>query len=113
MTGLLFRWPQAAKFGRVVPKAKFYEHATVSAAVRKTFVSEVQSITWAYKLAETTINLSGTAAVPEIQVFQIDAKGDDVSESVLRTIDKAVKMPIIFEVTCGDGPGRRTRMTAT
>lgn len=113
MTGLLYRWPQAAKFGRVVPKTKFYEHAAVPATVREKFVSEVQRITWAYKLAETTINLPGTAAVPEIQVFQIDAKGDDVSEPVLTAIDKAVKTPIIFEVTRGDGPERRTRMAAT
>lgn len=112
MTGLLYRWPQAAKFGRVVPKTKFYEHATVPAAVRGKFVEEVLRITWAYKLAENTINLPGTTAVPEIQVFQIDAKSDDVSEPVLTAIDKAVKTPIIFEITCGDGPKRRTRMAA-
>ena len=81
--------------------------------MREKFVAEVQRITWAYKLAETTINLPGTTAVPEIQVFQIDAKGDDVSESVLAAIDKAVKTPIIFEITRGDGPERRTRMAAT
>jgi hypothetical protein len=113
MTGLLYRWPRAAKFGRVVPKTKFYEHAAVPAAVREKFVAEVQRITWAYKLAETTINLPGTTAVPEIQVFQIDAKDDDVSEPVLTAIDKAVKTPIIFEITRGDGPERRTRMAAT
>lgn len=113
MTRLLYRWPQAAKFGRVVPKTKFYEHAAVPTAVREKFVTEVQRITWAYKLAQTTINLPGTTAVPEIQVFQIDAKGDDVSEPVLAAIDKAVKTPIIFEITRGDGPERRTRMAAT
>jgi hypothetical protein len=113
VTGLLYRWPRAAKFGRVVPKTKFYEHAAVPAAVREKFVAEVQRIIWAYKLAETTINLPGTTAVPEIQVFQIDAKGDDVSEPVLTAIDKAVKTPIIFEIICGDGRERRTRMAAT
>jgi hypothetical protein len=109
----LNRWPQAAKFGRVVPKTKFYEHTPVPSAVREKFVAEVQQITWAYKLAESTINLSGTIAVPEIQVFQIDVKGDDVSEPVLTAIDKAVKMPIIFEITREHGPERRTRMAAT
>ena len=109
MTGGLYRWPEAARFGRVVPKGKFYEQRTVPAAVREKFVSEVQRITWAYKLAENTINLSGSSAVREIQVFQIDAKNDDVSEPVLTTIDKAIRTPIIFEVTRGDGPARRTR----
>ena len=90
MTDILYRWPEAAKFGRRVPKEKFYEHGTVSPAVREKFIAEVQRITWAYKLAETTINLPGTPAVPEIQVFTIDAKTDDVSEAVLGAIDKAL-----------------------
>lgn len=98
MTDILYRWPEAAKFGRRVPKEKFYEHGTVSTAVREKFINEVQRITWAYKLAEATINLPSTSAVPEIQVFTIDAKTDDVSEGVLGAIDKAIPFPIIFEI---------------
>ncbi|MEY8017690.1 MULTISPECIES: DUF4391 domain-containing protein [Mycobacterium] len=113
MTALLYRWPAAAKFGRTVPKTKFYEHGTVSGAVRDKFVSEVQRITWAYKLAQATINLPGNTDVPEIQVFQIDTKGDDVSESVLAAIDKAVKTPIIFEIVTGEGDEQRVRMAAS
>ncbi|MEI2827119.1 MAG: hypothetical protein V9F04_12480 [Dermatophilaceae bacterium] len=32
MTDILYRWPEAAKFGRRVPKEKFYEHGAVSTA---------------------------------------------------------------------------------
>ncbi|MCT1447323.1 DUF4391 domain-containing protein [Brevibacterium casei] len=99
MTDILYRWPEAAKFGRRVPKEKFYEHGTVSTAVREKFINEVKRITWAYKLAEATINLPGAATVPEIQVFTIDAKSDHVSEVVLGAIDKAIPFPIIFEIT--------------
>lgn len=109
MTDVLYRWPTAAKFGRPVPKTKFYEHGAVAAALRERFVAEVQRITWAYKLAESTINLTGNADVPEIQVFQIHAKGDDVREPVTAAIDKAVQTPIIFEIIRDDG---RIRMTA-
>lgn len=109
---VLYRWPAAARFGRVVPKIKFYEHAAVPAALREKFVADVQRITWAYKLAEGTIHLRGTAAVPEIQVFTIDVKDADVSDDVLTVIDKAVKFPIIFEITRGAPDQARTRMTA-
>jgi hypothetical protein len=95
----LYRWPDSARYGKAVPKTKFYEHGKVNTALRERFVAEVQRITWAFKLAETTIKLSGSAAVPEIQVFEIEAKGDDVSELVLAAIDKAVKTPIIFELS--------------
>lgn len=110
MADLLYRWPSAARFGSRVPKEKFYERDTVPHAVRETFVSEVQRITWAYKLAEATINLPGSPAVPEVQVFQIDAKKDDVTEPLLTTIDKAIPFPIIFEITRGDGENRAVRM---
>ena len=98
MTDILYRWPEAAKFGRRVPKEKFYEHGAVSTNVREKFIAEVQRITWAYKLAESTINLPASPAVPEVQVFTVDAKTDDVGESVLGAIDKAIPFPIIFEI---------------
>lgn len=112
MTALLYRWPAAAKFGRVVPKNKFYDRGEVTTSVKEKFVDEVQRITWAFKLAESTINLPGTKALPELQVFHIDAKSEDVSDVVLAAIDKAVKTPIIFEITRSTADSRQTRMVA-
>ena len=113
MTDILYRWPEAAKFGRRVPKEKFYEHGAVSTNVREKFITEVQRITWAYKLAESTINLPATPAVPEVQVFTIDAKTDDVGEAVLTTIDKAIPFPIIFEITRSIAERPEVRTVAT
>ncbi len=113
MTAVLYSWPPAAAVGRPVAKGKIYEHRPVGAPVRERFVSEVQRITWAYKLAESTVNLPGTAAVPEFQVFHVDAKGADVSEAVLMAIDQAVKTPIVFEVVAEDAAVRRVRMVAS
>lgn len=111
-SSVLYRWPSAAEFGRTVPKTKFYEHATVSSALRERFVADVQRVTWAYKLADSTVHLRGSTSVPEIQVFVIDAKGDDVSDGVLAAIDKAVRFPIIFEVNRGAEDAMSTRMVA-
>lgn len=95
---VLYRWPENATFGRAVPKTRFYEHGNVRTALREKFVDEIQRITWAYKLADDTIRLRGTTAVPEIQVFKIETKGADVSDEVLAAIDRAVHFPIVFEV---------------
>ena len=113
MSDVLYRWPAAAEFGSRVPKEKFYEHGIVSTAVREKFVSEVQRITWAYKLAESTINLPGSTTVPEIQVFQIDTKAGDISDQVLSVIDKAIPFPIIFEITRATAGEPQVRMVAT
>lgn len=109
---LLYKWPTAAKFGSRVPKEKLYAHGAISVAIREKFIAEVLRITWAYKLAESTINLAGSAAVPEIQIFEIDAKGIDISEPVVTAIDKAIPFPIIFEINRGEGKTRSTRMVA-
>ncbi|GGI45824.1 hypothetical protein BCL57_001543 [Agromyces flavus] len=95
---VLFRWPANAALGRTVSKTKFYEYGTMRAALREKFVEEVQRITWAYKLADETLRLRGTPAVPEIQVFTVEAKGQNVSNDVLAAMDRAVHFPIIFEI---------------
>ena len=109
MTDILYHWPDAARFGKTIPKTKFYEQGTVSAAVRSRFVAEVEGITWAYKLAESTINLRGSSEVPEIQILRVTGKAADVNDTVLAAIDKAIKQPVIFEVATAQG----VRMTAT
>lgn len=113
MIDLLYRWPSAAKFDSRVPKEKFYEHGSVNTVVRENFVSQAQRITWAYKLAEATINLPGSSAVPEIQVFQIDTKTGYLADQVLSAIDKAIQYPIIFEITRVTAGAPQVRMAAT
>ena len=61
MTDVLYRWPEAARFGKIIPKTKFYERAVVTPTVRARFVAEVEGITWAYKLAESTIRLRSSS----------------------------------------------------
>jgi hypothetical protein len=92
----LFAWPSKAVVARPVAKAKIYAHAKPTAALRALFIEQVESITWAYKLAPETINLPTKPDVPEIEVFEIVLKLPDVHHSVRRCIDKAIPFPILF-----------------
>lgn len=98
MSTVLFSYPKQAFFGRVVPKSKIYEYAKPTRAVRDLFVSQINQITWQYKLAPETINLPARVGVPEIQVFEISLKNGELSEAVLRCIDKAIPYPIIYQL---------------
>jgi hypothetical protein len=98
MSNLLFSYPKQAFFGRVVPKSKIYEYAKPTRAVRDLFVSQINQITWQYKLAPETINLPARVGVPEIQVFEISLKNGELSEAVLRCIDNAIPYPIIYQL---------------
>jgi hypothetical protein len=88
-----------------VAKAKIYAHAKPTAALRALFVEQIDSITWAYKLAPESINLPAKPDVPEMEVFEVTLKLPDVSHSVLRCIDKAIPFPILF-VLRHDGKSR-------
>lgn len=97
MSGL-FAYPEAAKFGRVLPKSKIYERAKPSLKLKQLFVDQIGQISWQYKLAPETINLPATAAVPEIQVFRLVLKNGVVHDDVLRCIDQAIPFPLLFEL---------------
>ena len=99
---ILFDYPKNAAFGRVLPKSKIYEHGSPSAAIKALFVKQVEQISWQYKLAGETINIKGTKAVPEIQVFSVALKDAELKSEVLRCIDQAIPYPIIFELSFND-----------
>lgn len=104
----LVSFPAQARVARVVPKSKIYEHGPVTTALRDKFVAQVEQITWAYKLAPETINLPARSGVAEIQVFDIVQKAAELDEDVLRAIDRAIPLPIIFQLH----HEQRTRMVA-
>ena len=97
-TDILYDWPRAAAFGRVIPKNKIYEHAGAGTALKDLFVRDVEQIIWAYKLAPETVNLAATERVAEIQVLRITARTKDLDPRILRAIDKAIPFPLIFEI---------------
>lgn len=99
---MLYAYPKQAHFGKVIAKNKFYEHGSISSTIKEKFVSQIEKIIWSYKLAPETINLSSTSAVPEIQIFDIRLKGKEISEDLLRSMDRAIPFPIIFQLYCGD-----------
>jgi hypothetical protein len=105
---MIFAYPKQAEFNRVLPKSKIYEHGTPSRALRDCFVSQVNQIVWQYKLAPETINLPARSGVPEIEIFSIDLKTEDLNIEVLRCIDKAIPLPIFYNVNF-DG---RTKIVA-
>jgi len=98
MMAVLFDFPKSAAFGRVLPKNKIYEHASPSTADKNLFVRQVEQITWQFKLAPETVNLKGTPAVPEIQIFSITLKTSELKYDVLQCIDRAIPFPILFEL---------------
>jgi hypothetical protein len=102
MSYALYQYPEKALVNRTIPKAKFYEKASITKTVKDAFIRQIQNIVWAYKLSPETINLNTTKDLLEIQVFNISLKTTELDERVLLAIDKAIPHPIIFQLNFED-----------
>lgn len=98
MTTGLYDYPKSSAYGRVLPKSKIYQYANPGSSVKDLFVRQVDKIVWKHKLSPETINLKATRAVPEIQIMSIALKGAELKPEVLRCIDHAIPLPILFEL---------------
>lgn len=94
-----WKFPETAKFDRVIPKEKLYQQASANAELKQLFVEQVGQIKWAYKLAENTINLAKTEQVHELEIIHIKLKTQTLDEKILTAIDKAIPHPTLFLLT--------------
>ncbi|MCK5608231.1 DUF4391 domain-containing protein [Candidatus Pacearchaeota archaeon] len=99
---VFYEFPQSSYFGRIVPKSKIYEKALPTSAIKEMFVREVGKIIWMYKLSPETINLPCKKNINEIQVFTVELKNGTLRQEVLRTIDRAIPSPIMFQLVFGN-----------
>ena len=88
--------PQSTEFNKRIPKQKFYEHITVSPALKKSFVDQIRMIYWRNKVAATTVNLAPGTIVDEVEVFEIKLNSASLDEAVLQQIDREISYHIIF-----------------
>lgn len=88
------------KQGQKIPKETIYQQASPTNAVKQLFVSQVEYITWRYKLSADTLNVAVSEDVPEVQVFDIQLKAncDALDRQVLETLDKAIPSNIFYRI---------------
>lgn len=88
--------PESTTFNRRIPKQKFYEHISVTPALKRQFIDQIKTIWWSNKLAETTVNVPAGGSVTEIEVFRIELTGRELDTNVLLQIDREIPYHIVF-----------------
>lgn len=92
----MFDLPITTEYNRKIPKQRFYENLSVSPALKRLFVEQIQSIVWANKIAPSTVNVAAGKEVTEIEVFRISLTSDILPEEVLLQLDKQIPYHILF-----------------
>lgn len=88
--------PKATEFNKRIPKQKFYENISVTPALRRIFVDQINTIYWKNKIAPATLNLEAGNNVAEIEVFEVKLNSIPLDTAVLRQIDMEIPYHIIF-----------------
>lgn len=91
----MISFPAYARVGRIIAKENFYNKA--DSTTKRLFQAEIARITWEYKLSPDTINIPARTW-PEIEVFHIELKNQEVPLKALKAIDSSIPYPILFIV---------------
>ena len=98
----MIQFPDDTRVGMNVPKNVFYKHLEVSTKMKRIFVNDVERITWAYKFAPSSLNVSDGKDVHEITVFEFDMKVMECPSEMFVFIDKNIPRHTIFILKSGE-----------
>ena len=98
----ILNYPTSCIVDNVVPKTMFYRFMEVSPRMKKHFVNDVESITWLYKLSASSLNVTDTPEMKEVEVFVAKLKSADCPKDLFTFIDENMPHHIIFILTVDD-----------
>lgn len=96
--------PSSTEGELLIPKEALYKNANMSAAVKESFVQDIEAITLVNSIKIKTVNIPEGENVHEIQVIKIDLKGSNVPAAAVDVIDGANPHKKLF-VCMFDGEG--------
>ena len=99
----LLSYPQNTIVDKVVPKTMFYRFMEVNPRMKVRFVNDVAQICWLYKLSASTLNVSDSEEMKEIEIFVATLKQQDCPTDLFTFIDTNMPHHIVFILKYEDG----------
>lgn len=93
-----FNFPQNTFINKIISKEKIFKQVSANEKIKQLFTVQVERIRCLHEITANKVNLSPSNAVPKIFIIQVLAKGNELSQVILESIDKAFMVPVIFEV---------------
>lgn len=88
--------PESAFVNKFIAKNKFYDKVKISTRLQNEFTQTIKRITWKYKLAESTVSISKTESITEIQIFEIELKEKKIPKNAIKVIDRTIPYQILY-----------------
>lgn len=98
----MFLYPPSTRFGKAVPKTRIHAAASSNKRIKELFTAQVSDILWSHKLSPETLHLPARHGITEIQVFSLHLKSEELDPAILRTLDKAIPFPLLYEIHHAD-----------
>lgn len=94
--------PSTTEVGRRIPKEAFYGRLKVSAALRQSFIDDVERFTVANSIKTSTTGIPDGERVHEVLVVEVALKDRRVPEEVLALVAQANPHKLLFVCTFND-----------
>jgi len=94
----MFNLTNNCQVNRSISKKVIYEKFKISNSIKNEFFNIVDKIVWLYKLSESTLGLSKTDKVEEIQIFELSLKEMKIPKNVIKVISDAIPYKILFVI---------------
>jgi hypothetical protein len=98
----MFKFPPSTIVNRVIPKTRIVENSRPTARLKSLLVQQIQQIRWHAKLSPETIHIPATPLVPEIQIFHLTLKGNEIHPDLLSLLDKTIPQPMLITIETDD-----------
>lgn len=93
--------PSTTEVGRRIPKEAFYGRLKLSAALRQSFIDEVERFVIANSIKTSTTGIPDGERVHEVLVVEVTLKAHSVPEAVLACVAQANPHKLLFVCTHG------------
>ena len=92
----MIQFPSSTRKGIRLPKESFYTHATLTPAIKRAMVDDIEQIVWSHTLTAETLNVNASDKVRQIDVLTVTLKKRECNEKIFEVIEKASPRHILF-----------------
>lgn len=92
----MIQFPSSTRKGIRLPKESFYTHATLTPAIKRAMVDDIEQIVWSHTLTAETLNVNASDKVRQIDVLTVTLKKRECNEKIFEVIAKAIPRHILF-----------------